>query len=255
MFIQKLVNTLFTKNKFVFTTSLKMTSDFANVRVHYGDPKDSFDLEHLASKDVIKQFDAWFQEARKNPGVREPNAVCLSTATKEGKPSSRMVLLKDYTEKGFTFFTNYSSRKGQELEQNPQASLCFYWDVMSRQVRVDGRVVKIDRDLSVEYFGKRPFNSRISALVSEQSKVVACRQELSDAQKQAAEKYENDQNGVPTPENWGGYLLIPDEVEFWRGNDIRLHDRLRFRRLRDGEQVGETGVLGENGWVIERLAP
>jgi len=126
----------------------------------------------LASKDPVLQFDNWFQLARKNPGIKEPNAMCISTCTLAGKPSSRMVLLKDFSDKGFSFFTNYTSKKGQELDANPQASLCFYWDVMSRQIRIDGKVVKLSREQSIEYFSKRPLKSRISAYISDQSKVI-----------------------------------------------------------------------------------
>jgi pyridoxamine 5'-phosphate oxidase len=169
-----------------------------------------------------------------------------------------MVLLKDFTTEGFTFFTNYSSRKGQELESNPQAALLFYWDRMSRQVRIEGRVKRIEREKSVEYFSMRPFGSRVSAYISDQSKVIPSRQHLIDLQCETMEKFNSDQH-VPAPDNWGGYVLVPDEIEFWQGNDIRLHDRLRFRRLRDVESVVESGsdlvVVGENGWVIERLAP
>ncbi|CAF1018827.1 unnamed protein product [Brachionus calyciflorus] len=231
-----------------------MSSDFANIRAHYRDPSEIFDVKDLVSKDPIKQFDEWFQLARKNPGIKEPNAMCLSTATREGKPSSRMVLLKDFTDAGFSFFTNYASRKGEELAQNPQASLCFYWDVMSRQIRIDGKVVKIEREKSHEYFSKRPLKSRISAYISDQSKVIKDKQYLIDLQQQAMREFEPTQT-VPTPENWGGYLLLPEEIEFWQGNDIRLHDRLRFRKLKEGEQLGEFAIQAENGWIIERLVP
>lgn len=232
--------------------NFKMSSDFANIRAKYNDPSKAFDLPDLASKDPIKQFDDWFQLARKTDGIKEPNAMSISTATLEGKPSSRMVLLKDFSDKGFTFFTNYTSKKGKELEKNPQCSLLFYWDIMSRQIRMDGRAVKIDRDTSIEYFSKRPLKSRVSALISDQSKVIPNRKVLVDAQQEATKKYEGD-GIVPCPENWGGYLFVPDVFEFWQGNDIRLHDRLVFSRKTVTDD--KTQTEGENGWVIERLAP
>jgi pyridoxamine 5'-phosphate oxidase len=232
-----------------------MSSDFANIRAKYGDPKEVFDVKDLASKDPVAQFNDWFQLARKNAGIKEPNAMCIATSTLSGKPSNRMVLLKDFSDKGFSFFTNYSSKKGQELDANPQASICFYWDVMSRQIRIDGRVAKISREESIEYFGKRPLKSRVSALISDQSKVIKNKDVLIEMQKEAMEKYEPG-NDCPTPDNWGGYLLIPEEFEFWQGNDIRLHDRLRFRKPQENEKLNEEMYTpGENGWIIERLAP
>lgn len=233
-----------------------MASDFANIRSHYRDPSDIFDVKDLASKDPIKQFDAWFQLARANPGIKEPNAMCIATSTLQGKPSSRMVLLKNFDDKGFTFFTNYNGRKAQELEANPQASLLFYWDVMSRQVRIDGKVRRVSREESDAYFSKRPFNSRVSAYISDQSKVVPNKEYLLQLREKAIEEFGPEQK-IPCPDFWGGYLIEPEEFEFWQGNDIRLHDRLRFRRLQEGEKIEEnsSAILGEKGWVIERLAP
>lgn len=254
MLIIKLKNTLFLANISLGINS-RMSSDFANVRSHYRDPSDVFDLKDLESKDPIKQFRSWFEAARKNPGIKEPNAMCIATCTKEGKPSNRMVLLKDFDDKGFVFFTNYTSRKGQELTENPQASLCFYWDIISRQIRIDGKVTKISREESESYFNKRPLNSRVSAFISDQSKVIKDKEYLIGLQQEAVGKYKEN-NNVPTPENWGGYLLIPEDIEFWQGNDIRLHDRLRFRKNQENEDLNSENItVGENGWIIERLAP
>jgi pyridoxamine 5'-phosphate oxidase len=173
-------------------------------------------VKDLVSKDPIKQFESWFQQARQNPGIKEPNAMCISTSNQQGKPSSRMVLLKDYTDDGFTFFTNYTSKKGQDLEANPNCSLLFYWDVMSRQIRIDGTVTKVSREKSIQYFSKRPLNSRISAYISDQSKVIKDKQYLIDLQQKATKEFSAD-NNVPCPENWGGYLVVPHEIEFWQG--------------------------------------
>jgi pyridoxamine 5'-phosphate oxidase len=145
---------------------------FKGIRVPYRSPNDSFDLSDLKSKDPIEHFQYWFEYILKNKLSKEPNAVCIATCTKEGRPSNRMVLLKDYSDKGFKFFTNYTSKKGQELEMNPYASMCFYWDQVSRQVRVEGKVHKISNEESYDYFNKRPLNSRISAYISDQSKVI-----------------------------------------------------------------------------------
>jgi pyridoxamine 5'-phosphate oxidase len=170
-----------------------------------------------------------------------------------------MVLLKDYSENGFKFFTNYNSKKGQELESNPYASMCFYWEAVSRQVRVDGKVHRITSEESLDYFNKRPLNSRISAYISEQSNVIKNRGVLVDDYQKALTEYGTVEKKVPKPENWGGYLLVPDEFEFWQGNDIRLHDRLRFRKQKEGEVINfgeDSGVIqGDDGWIIERLAP
>merc|ERR1712127_620813 len=172
----------------VRTTSLRMSSDFAHIRRHYRDPDVVFDLKDLESKDPIKQFDAWFQAARKNLEVKEPNAMCLATSTLDGRPSARMVLLKDFDERGFVFFTNYNSKKGKELTANPQASIVFNWDMMSRQVRVDGKVVRVSKEESASYFTKRPLKSRISAYISDQSKVIGNKEYIVNLQQEALAK-------------------------------------------------------------------
>jgi pyridoxamine 5'-phosphate oxidase len=145
-----------------------------------------------------------------------------------------MVLLKDFSSDGFTFFTNYTSRKGQELAENPHASICFYWDVMSRQIRIDGTVSKVPREKSVEYFSKRPLNSRISAFISDQSKVIKDKQVLFDLQQDALKKYQAD-NNVPCPENWGGYVLVPNEIEFWQGIHNYSFILFKFRRYHENK--------------------
>jgi len=198
-----------------------------------------FDERH-ADPDPIRQFQKWFKLAQK-AGLKEPNAMTLATAAKAGKPSARMVLLKGVDERGFVFFTNYESRKGAELNENPRAALVFYWPALDRQIRVTGRVSKVTAAESDDYFGTRALGSRFSAAVSAQSSVLKSRAALeADLEKLKAQYPEN---GPPRPKHWGGYRVDPDEIEFWQQGEYRLHDRLRYRKRRDGT------------WRIDRLAP
>ncbi|HEX9829902.1 MAG TPA: pyridoxamine 5'-phosphate oxidase [Bacteroidota bacterium] len=187
----------------------------------------------------VVQFQRWLEEALAAPFL-EPTAMTLATATKDGKPSARMVLLKEVDERGFLFFTNYGSRKGEELAANPNASLLFYWDALERQVRVEGTIERASQEESKTYFDSRPFASRIAAAISHQSKVVASREELEQRfHELAAQSQDND---VPLPPYWGGFRVLPHTFEFWQGRENRLHDRIRY------------SVHGGN-WQIERLSP
>jgi pyridoxamine 5'-phosphate oxidase len=190
--------------------------------------------------DPIRQFENWFREAL-DAGVPEPNAMTLATANVDFKPSARIVLLKGIEDGSFVFFTNYNSRKGKELLWNPYATLLFFWSELSRQVRIEGRVVKIAEAASEEYFHKRPFGSQVGAVVSPQSEVIVGRNVLDE--KMAALEKEYLGKTVPRPSHWGGYKVIPNAIEFWQGRQNRLHDRLLF-------------TLEENNlWKLERLAP
>lgn len=191
------------------------------------------------AKDPYRQFEKWFQEAEAAK-VHEPNAMTLSSATREGRPSSRTVLLKGVDGRGFLFFSNYESRKGRELDANPFASLVFPWLVLERQVVVEGAVTKVPREESETYFHSRPRASQLSAWVSQQSSVIVGRNVLEDTMKALEAKYAG--QDVPLPPHWGGWRLLPETVEFWQGRRSRLHDRLRYRRDKDG-------------WIVERLAP
>jgi pyridoxamine 5'-phosphate oxidase len=190
--------------------------------------------ERELDADPAAQLRAWLDDARA-AGIELPEAMTLATATADGAPSGRMVLLKDAGERGLSFFTNYESRKGVELAENPRAALVLYWHALGRQVRVEGTVERLPGAESDEYFASRPPGSRRSAAVSPQSQVIDSRKEL----ERAAAALGDD---VPRPPGWGGYLLVPSLWEFWQHRVDRLHDRFRYRS-------------GEGGWVVERLAP
>jgi len=196
--------------------------------------------ERHADPDPIRQFRKWFQIAL-DAGLKEPTAMTLATSNRAGKPSARMVLLKSVDDRGFVFFTNYLSRKGRELEENPRAALVFYWSALDRQIRVTGRVKKVTAAESDEYFESRPLGSRFSAAVSKQSSVVKSHAALTADLEKLKARYPD--TGPPRPKHWGGYRVHPDEIEFWQQGESRLHDRLRYRRRRDGT------------WRIDRLAP
>ncbi|XP_003744446.1 pyridoxine/pyridoxamine 5'-phosphate oxidase [Galendromus occidentalis] len=207
--------------------------------------------DKLPKREPVALFDHWFTEAKDSGHTFETNAVAVASATPEGIPSVRMVLLKGFNEDGFVFFTNYDSRKGRELLANPKAAMLFYWDQQHRQVRIEGKVGKISREESEKYFHTRPRGSRISALLSKQSTVVESRKVLDDEHAALTEKYADESKEIPCPENWGGLILVPEKFEFWQGQTSRLHDRLIFRR--PSSKVEEDS--SEFGWFLERLAP
>ena len=196
--------------------------------------------EENANRDPIKQFQIWFEQAVASE-IPEPNAMTLATCTKDGKPSARIVLLKHFDDRGFVFFTNYTSNKGKELENNPQAALVFLWKQLERQVRIQGSVVKISGEESDQYFNSRPEASRLGAWVSQQSQVIPNREVLEDNFAQLQQQYQGKE--IPRPNYWGGFRVMPTEIEFWQGRPSRLHDRLRYRQQEDGS------------WLRERLAP
>jgi pyridoxamine 5'-phosphate oxidase len=196
--------------------------------------------EQDADPDPLVQFESWFREAE-GAGIRLPEAMTLATATPGGAPSARMVLLKGADAEGLRFFTNYESRKGRELAENPRAALVFYWDPLGRQVRIEGPVSRTSPDESEDYFATRPRGAKLSARASGQSEVVDSRDALEGAVAELNAEFPDED--VPRPPHWGGYRLVPETYEFWQHRDDRLHDRLRYRRGPDG------------GWLIERLAP
>jgi pyridoxamine 5'-phosphate oxidase len=196
--------------------------------------------EANVSRDPMVEFSRWFAEALEAQ-VPDPNAMTLATATPEGEPSARVVLLKGFDERGFVFFTDYRSRKGTELEANPLVAIVFYWPELDRQVRITGAVSLTSREESEAYFKTRPLGSRLGAWVSHQSLVIPSRRVLEQGLKEIEKRFPDGE--VPLPPYWGGYRVMPDTIEFWQGRESRLHDRIRYVR-EDGKE-----------WKVERLSP
>jgi pyridoxamine 5'-phosphate oxidase len=197
--------------------------------------------EDNCDSNPIVQFELWVKHAQA-ADLKEPNAMTLATATCDGKPSARVLLLKEVSENGFVFYTSYESRKGHELAENPYAALTFYWAELERQVRVEGRVTRTSKEQSEAYFRVRPKKSRLGALASNQSAVVASRQIVEARMAELEDRYAG-ATDIPKPPYWGGYCVAPEVVEFWQGRPNRLHDRIRYTRA------------GPQNWKIERLAP
>ncbi|SRR5579875_3763670 len=193
-----------------------------------------------ADADPLHQFEKWFGQALA-ANLPEPNAMTLATATPDGQPSVRVVLLKSFDASGFTFFTNYESRKGRELTANPRAALLFFWPQMQRQVRIEGTVERLSEAESDGYFRSRPLGSRLGAWASAQSEVIASRDVLEQRMRELTQRFADGE--VPRPPYWGGYRVCPLTIEFWQGRPDRLHDRLRYQRVQP------------NGWRLERLSP
>lgn len=208
------------------------------------DLRQEYSLQQLnkteAHPNPFEQFTLWFDQAiaAKLP---EPNAMTLATATPDGKPSARMVLLKGYDERGFVFYTNYKSRKGQQLLANPWGAIAFWWTQLERQVRIEGQIEQVSTEESDAYFYSRPQDSQLGAWASEQSQVIDSRQVLEQRLEQLKKEYKH--QTIPRPPYWGGFRLIPVTLEFWQGRPSRLHDRLLYQHTDDGN------------WIIQRLSP
>lgn len=208
-----------------------------NLRLDY---KAATLLESDVDKNPIMQFEKWFKQAIEAQVV-EPNAMTLATASANGVPQARIVLLKEFDNQGFVFYSNYDSQKGKTLQENPYAALVFFWGDVERQIRIEGVVKRIAEEQSQAYFKTRPIGSRLGALVSPQSTVIADRKFLEDSLQQLEKQYIDKE--IPKPKHWGGYKVIAHKIEFWQGRRNRLHDRLVYTLQKDGS------------WIIYRLAP
>lgn len=195
--------------------------------------------ESQVDKSPFLQFEKWFKEAV-DAHVNEPNAMTVATASKSGKPAARILLLRNFNENGFVFYTNYSSRKGEEIDENPNCALLFFWPELERQVRIEGKLIKQSSAESDLYFNSRPRTSKLGAWTSPQSKVVKNRKELDELYEQTSQRFPSED--VPRPPHWGGFVLQPDSIEFWQGRPSRMHDRILY-------------TLVNGNWRIERLAP
>jgi pyridoxamine 5'-phosphate oxidase len=217
-------------------TSVSVGERVADLRKDYGQA--SLDERDVAD-DPIQQFTRWFEEALKAE-VNEPNAMGVSTVDERGRPSSRIVLVKQFDARGFTWYTNYDSQKGRQLNGNPFAALLFFWSELERQVRIEGRVERTSAEESDKYFNSRPLKSRLSAIASHQSAPIASRADLEHNYEEVARQYgETPQR----PQHWGGFRLVPERIEFWQGRRSRFHDRVVYTRQEDG------------GWTRQRLQP
>ena len=214
-----------------------MKQDLSDKRKNYS--KNYIDFQTL-SKDPLEMFKSWFENAILSNKIDEPNAMSLATIGQDGFPRTRIVLLKEYNTDGFIFYTNYSSQKGNAIENSAKICISFFWPGLEQQIIIKGTASKVSTKMSDEYFSKRPFESQIGAVVSAQSSVIDLNEDLDKKASELQNKYKG--KTVPRPEKWGGYLLKPIEFEFWQGRPSRLHDRLRFR-------------LENENWITERLAP
>lgn len=241
-------------------SSLKIPLNTHALRKPYINREEPFLLEEKMHQNPFKQFDIWFKNVMQMVDLKyeEVNAFALSTVGENGRPSSRMLLLKGYSQEGFMFFTHSTSRKGRELANNQFASMLFYWPRVDRQVRIEGRVVVLDEQLAEEYWKKRPISNRIGSKLSEQSAVIPDREYLIEKQKALEKIYENDgEEAITRPKHWLGFALQPDSFEFWQGQSNRVHDRIVYSLEKEQNKIDENSNRGTTMtiWNMERLAP
>ncbi len=220
-----------------------MNDDIRSRRISYD--RGTLDVERVAS-DPFVQFAAWLNDALHGDGILEPNAMSVATVGADGRPSARVVLLRQWDERGFVFYTNYESRKGGELAARPYAALLFWWSALERQIRIEGPVERVADGESDAYFATRPRGHRLSAWASRQSAVVPDRATLEHAMSEAEARFPGE---VPRPPYWGGYRVVPEHIEFWQGRPSRVHDRVAYARA----TAGNSSSVG--GWSLERLSP
>lgn len=205
--------------------------------------RQDYKAAELSEKDVVKnpiaQFEKWFEDAV-NAEIFEPNVMTLATVDKSARPNARIALLKGFDNDGFSFYTNYLSQKGKEIKKNPYACLVFFWAELERQVRIEGKIEKLDKETSEQYFNSRPQGSQIGAIASPQSQVIPNRDVLEQKVEELTQQYEG--KTIPKPAHWGGYIVKPTSIEFWQGRSSRLHDRIKY-------------TFSNGSWKIERLAP
>jgi len=222
-----------------------VNDDIRSRRITYD--RGTLDVERVAP-DPFAQFGAWLDDALHGEGIVEPNAMSVATVGADGRPSSRVVLLRQWDERGFVFYTNYESRKGTDLAANGHAALLFWWGPLERQIRIEGAVERVAEGESDAYFATRPRGHRLSAWASRQSAVVPDRAALERAMAEAEERFPGD---VPRPPYWGGYRVVPDRFEFWQGRPSRVHDRVAYVRT----AVAASTPVSAGGWSLERLSP
>lgn len=202
-------------------------------------------MKQITGQNPFKIFSDWFDEAKLNDKVKDHTEMCLATADSSGRPSARIVLLKNFDERGFVFFTNYNGRKSEEIIQNPYASICFYWPALEKQIRIEGKVIKISDIESDEYFNSRPEESRIGAITSKQSKPLESREKFLTELEETRKTFENKE--IKRPQNWGGWRISPDKIEFWQAAEFRIHQRDVFSR--------KTFEPEDTSWNNEILYP
>ncbi|XP_028392754.1 pyridoxine-5'-phosphate oxidase-like [Dendronephthya gigantea] len=245
------------RHLFTSYSNKMVDTNISGMRIDY-DPGKQLDTENLPAINPISLFDIWFNEAKNCDKIEEANAMTLATCTRTGIPSARIVLLKGFGNRGFIFYTNYQSRKGQELEENPNAALVFHWQPLHKQIRIEGEVSKLSEEESTNYFHSRPLGSQIGACVSHQSLPIPNRQVLVEREEKLTEKFAKHEK-IPKPEYWGGYLVTPRIIEFWQGQMNRLHDRIQFRRneLSENQSFEKSNCWkeGEDSWIYSRLSP
>jgi len=234
----------------------KTMTSLKDIRVPYEyDGNAALNDQNVKTLNPFDLFKQWMEEAVKQTAIKQPNKMVLATCSQSGRPSSRYVLLKEYDNEGYVFYSCLNSKKSKEIKANPFVALNFYWEFFHRQVRIEGKAVEVSREQTTEYFVSRPKGSQISAAISPQSDPIPDRKFLEDAYSKLETEYA-EKDSLPLPEDWSGFRVVPDYFEFWAGNTDRLHDRYIFdKRMEQNEFDNKTMTRGSDDWIIYRLAP